>query len=78
MGFRDPNKVCEAIRKEGGAIEVLFTDDVKPEEMAAIMMGLTNTAQSMGISPGRLFQEYQALAVGAQLLSPGGMDNARN
>lgn len=68
--FADPNKIGEVRRGEGGYVEVLFKDDVRVEEMAAVMVAVTSTAKEMGWSPGRLFREYDALIRGQRLIAP--------
>jgi hypothetical protein len=57
----NPARFAEALRGQGGAVVVNFKDDVKPEEMGALIFAITQTAREMGWTPGRLFSEYYRL-----------------
>lgn len=57
----NPARVMEALRGDGGAIVVNFRDDVKPDEMGAIIFAMTNTAREMGWTPADLFGKYWEL-----------------
>ena len=70
----DANLIGEIRRQEAGRVEVLFSDDVKVEEMAAVMVAVTNTCETMGWGPGRLFREFEALRHGQQLIPVPGQD----
>jgi hypothetical protein len=57
----NPRRIGEILRRTGGAVEVNFRDDIKPEEMGAIIYAITNTGRDMGWTPAQLFGKYWEL-----------------
>lgn len=62
----NPARIGEVFRRNAGAVEVVFKDDIKVEEMAAVMHAVTNTAREMGWPAGQLMAEYLRLEEAAK------------
>lgn len=53
--------IGQIIRAEGGAVRFDLKADIDVEELAAIMIGVSDFAKSLGIHPGELSRSYMAL-----------------